>query len=169
MGWYFSGLKTHQAISGANGQAGGANFTDPSTPAQVAYFSKVFQSIPIRNGGNNKQILMAHQVIYTTCLACVKMSFLFLFRRLFVAKRLPIFLNIVSLGVILWWLVICVLTILEYHKVSMNIIVFWIATMVTNLASDIVILTIPQFFVWKLHMSLHKKLVLAFTFLLGGW
>ena len=45
---------------------------------------------------------------------------------------------------------------------------YYIGAWVPNIVTDLAILTLPQFHVWKLHVSLPTKFALAGTFILGG-
>lgn len=57
---------------------------------------------------------------------------------------------------------------LSIPSTTIDTLPFWITMGAVNLVLDIIILAIPQTRVWKLQLTMRKKIAISLVFLLGG-
>ncbi|KAJ5177795.1 uncharacterized protein N7500_000494 [Penicillium coprophilum] len=122
--------------------------------------------------------LFTGSILYTGCIACIKLSILMLYRRLFPVKTMKFAVNLVSLIVILWaacgilaGCFTCIPTEKLWHPMveggCMDLSRFYYGLQVPNIATDAIILLMPMHIVWKLPISKTQKLCLSGIFILG--
>ncbi|CDM30642.1 hypothetical protein DTO013E5_2422 [Penicillium roqueforti] len=122
--------------------------------------------------------LFTGSILYTGCIASIKLSILMLYRRLFPVKSMKYAVSIVSLIVILWaacgilaGCFICIPTEKLWHPMlpggCMNLSKFYYGLQVPNIATDAIILLMPMHIVWNLPISKVQKLGLSGIFILG--
>ena len=125
------------------------------------------------------QSAIVGQVIYCLPMACVKLSILFLYRRLFPSKRLKKALIVIGIFVLSYSIAAVFVVIFQCYPIQSN----WDPTVtgycvsygdfltvngVFNILSDFVILCVPLPILWRLQVSKNQKWVLSGMFLLGG-
>ncbi|CAI7608044.1 unnamed protein product [Penicillium discolor] len=122
--------------------------------------------------------LFTGSILYTGCVASIKLSILMLYRRLFPVKAMKYAVNIVSLIVILWaacgilaGCFTCIPTEKLWHPMveggCMNLSKFYYGLQIPNIATDAIILLMPMRIVWNLPISKAQKLGLSGIFILG--
>lgn len=157
--WF--GVMTWGLIAGG----GGANI------ASIAHEYSVFQAF--------LKSLYTLNAVYALAITCVKLSILFLYRRIFTTLRFAQ----VSLGFIVivcvWWIIFTCCTLLpcipprkfwypELDGPCYNYDEFFLGSEVVDIILDFAILTLPVRMVSTLQMSDRHKWVLYFVFLVGG-
>jgi len=127
------------------------------------------------------QILVATQLLYYAAQAAVKFSLLLLYHRIFGVgtSRFRYAIYIVGCLVIMWFLASFIDSILEcipvqaewnttiQHPKCQDIREAALATGISNLIFDIIILALPVPMIWRLKMDTRVKASLTFIFLLG--
>ncbi|KAJ5519319.1 hypothetical protein N7453_001741 [Penicillium expansum] len=120
-------------------------------------------------------------VVYNISITFSKASVLFLYERIFsIDRRLRLWIRIMMLILIAYHLSTSFGLIFATNPVqaqwkywiphtSTDKVAFYIVIGVANLLLDIVILSIPQTIVWKIHQSLKKRISIAAVFMLGGF
>ncbi|KAJ5356136.1 hypothetical protein N7517_010745 [Penicillium concentricum] len=122
--------------------------------------------------------LFTGSILYTSCIASIKLSILMLYRRLFPVKTMKYAVNVVSLIVILWaacgvlaGCFTCIPTEKLWHPMleggCMDLSKFYYGLQVPNIATDAIILLMPMHIVWRLPISKTQKLGLSGIFILG--
>ncbi|OQD85129.1 hypothetical protein PENANT_c011G05538 [Penicillium antarcticum] len=122
--------------------------------------------------------LFTGSILYTGCIACIKLSILMLYRRLFPVKSMKYAVNIVGMIVILWaacgilaGCFICIPTEKLWHPMMqggcMNLSKFYYGLQIPNIATDAIILVMPMHIVWNLPISKAQKVGLSGIFVLG--
>ncbi|OQE10268.1 hypothetical protein PENVUL_c004G08074 [Penicillium vulpinum] len=122
--------------------------------------------------------LFTGSILYTGCIASIKLSILMLYRRLFPVKTMKYAVNIVSLIVIMWaacgilaGCFVCIPTEKLWHPMieggCMNLSKFYYGLQIPNIATDAIILLMPMHIVWNLPISKIQKLGLSGIFILG--
>ncbi|CRG87521.1 hypothetical protein PISL3812_04539 [Talaromyces islandicus] len=124
---------------------------------------------------------LAVTVVYNISLTFSKASVLFLYERIFfVSDRLRIWIRITMFILVAYLLSASFGLIFTTNPVqaqwkywiphtTIHKLPFYIVIGVANLLLDIVILSMPQAIVWKLHQSLQKRISIAAVFMLGGF
>ncbi|KAJ5945683.1 hypothetical protein N7454_002522 [Penicillium verhagenii] len=122
--------------------------------------------------------LFTGSILYTSCIACVKLSILMLYRRLFPTKLMKAGVNIVGLIVILWaacgilaGCFICLPTKKLWLPTTpgacMDLGKFYYGLQIPNIATDAIILVMPMHTVWNLPISRAQKTALSGIFVVG--
>ncbi|KAJ5218688.1 uncharacterized protein N7498_000787 [Penicillium cinerascens] len=122
--------------------------------------------------------LFTGSILYTCCIASVKLSILMLYRRIFPTKQMKIGVNIVSMIVILWaacGILTGCFTCIPTEKLwypelpggCMDLSKFYYGLQVPNIATDAIILFMPMHVVWGLPISRTQKFGLSAIFILG--
>ena len=120
-------------------------------------------------------------IMLTLTLGVIKLSVLLLYRRLFVGSLFHHYSMTMCMVTVLWSLSFCFAfafqcgTRLQYFWTSVAAIeehcddtnAIELAFVVTDVATDLMVLAIPQPIVWKLHLSTPQKVGLCGIFLLG--
>lgn len=125
------------------------------------------------------QSTMVTAMCYNTSNFSVKISVLFLYRRIFPTRWLKFTLLALGLFTFFQWITFNLVTIFQCVPVSAqwtpglgaNCVNYSIATMVSeilNVVTDILILASPMHTVWRLKASKARKRLITLTFLLGG-
>lgn len=126
------------------------------------------------------QIAFASEFFYIFTVGIVKLSLLLYYRRIFVLSLVsPRFrrMNDIVLGVAgLWMLAFFITTLLQARPISWNwtevgsvsnLHDFFICEAVTNIALDLTVLCMPMLIVYRMCMSLRKKILVVGIFGLG--
>ncbi|KAJ5747170.1 uncharacterized protein N7511_008866 [Penicillium nucicola] len=151
------------------------------SPEQIVTYLKVRQHpihSEISHGLTNPKTLFTGSILYTGCIACIKLSILMLYRRLFPVKSMKYAVNIVGMVVILWaacgilaGCFICIPTEKLWHPMMqggcMNLSKFYYGLQIPNIATDAIILIMPMHIVWNLPISKAQKVGLSGIFVLG--
>lgn len=125
------------------------------------------------------QTAIIAEVIYNPPITCVKLSVLFLYRRLFPSNNLKKALGIIGAFVLSYNTAAVFVVIFQCYPIEAN----WDPTVsgqcvnygdfvlvngVLNILSDFIILCLPLPILWRLQVSTNQKWVLSGMFLLGG-
>ncbi|KAF2230137.1 hypothetical protein EV356DRAFT_520173 [Viridothelium virens] len=124
----------------------------------------------------------ADYIIYQTygvALTSIKLSILLFYRRIFVTRSFRLQVNIVGALVIVWLFVNAFVAAFQCNPVKkewmveipgkcMDPLNYIVGVHSTNIALDFIILALPMSGVWRLQMSVSKKIGVAAIFLLGG-
>lgn len=125
------------------------------------------------------QTLFTGSILYTGCIACIKLSILMLYRRLFPTKPMQAAVNWVS-GIVVLWAVCgiiagcfnCIPTEkLWYPQLPggcMNLPKFYYGLQIPNIVTDAIILIMPMPVVWSLPVSKAQKVGLSGVFVVGA-
>ncbi|KAL9117370.1 MAG: hypothetical protein Q9187_006091, partial [Circinaria calcarea] len=117
--------------------------------------------------------------IYGVAVTLIKMSILLFYRRVFATPQFRLRTNIVGAMVIMWLIVNNFLSAFQCRPIEKAWLIlipgecvdplkYILGVHTTNLALDIIILALPVSAVWRLQISLAKKISVAGIFLLGG-
>ncbi|OJJ45261.1 hypothetical protein ASPZODRAFT_17481 [Penicilliopsis zonata CBS 506.65] len=122
--------------------------------------------------------LFTGSILYTCCIACIKLSILTLYRRLFPTKSMLVAVNIVGAIVVLWCFGACLIstvTCIPLHKLweptvpggCIDLPKFYYGLQGPNIITDAVILIMPMKIVWDLPISRVQKSLLSGIFVVG--
>ncbi|PWY90617.1 hypothetical protein BO94DRAFT_593529 [Aspergillus sclerotioniger CBS 115572] len=127
------------------------------------------------------QIALANNILYNNSVSLAKVSILLFYRRIFAVSRL---FTIVfwALGALIagYWFSAVGGLIFSTNPIdaqwkawiphtNIKDKTFWIAMGIANILLDFTLLCIPQPFVWRLHQTRQRKLLLSLVFCLGGF
>ncbi|KAK4150068.1 hypothetical protein C8A00DRAFT_37347 [Chaetomidium leptoderma] len=119
------------------------------------------------------------EILFFTTLALIKWSVLAMFYRIFPTRFMKWGYIILGSMTAAWWIAVMLVTIFQctpVHKMwdlaaegtCINANVFYISTNgVPNIVTDVMILVLPMWEVYKLHVSRSQKIAIACSFLLG--
>ena len=127
------------------------------------------------------QVLFALQIMHTCAMPILKASVLIFYTRLFVSRGFHIAVYCIGAYVSLWFISILFATLFQCSAISDNwgttesqfagclpsIIYMYQTAAITNVISDLAILTVPWPIVWKLQMPKTHKLAVSAIFLTG--
>lgn len=122
--------------------------------------------------------LFTGSILYTLCIASIKLSILMLYKRLFPVRPMNIAVQVVSLIVIVWaacgilaGCFICVPTEKLWNPMipggCMDLGKFYYGLQIPNIVTDAIILVMPMHTVWGLPISKAQKTGLSIIFVLG--
>ncbi|KAG0157579.1 hypothetical protein PDIDSM_4764 [Penicillium digitatum] len=122
--------------------------------------------------------LFTGSILYTGCIASIKLSILMLYRRLFPVKTMKFAVHVVSLIVTIWascgilaGCFACIPTEKLWHPMleggCIDLSKFYYGLQVPNIATDAIILLMPMHIVWNLPIAKAQKLGLSGIFILG--
>ncbi|KAI9933726.1 hypothetical protein MW887_004798 [Aspergillus wentii] len=122
--------------------------------------------------------LASGSFLYTLCVACIKLSILALYKRLFPIKFMVNSVNFVAALLVLWAFGVCLIgavTCIPFEKLwnpmipggCIDLPKFYYGSQVPNIVSDAVILVMPMRVVWLLPISNKQKTLLSGIFVLG--
>ncbi|CEJ58752.1 hypothetical protein PMG11_07398 [Penicillium brasilianum] len=122
--------------------------------------------------------LFTGSILYTLCVASIKLSILMLYKRLFPVKPMDIAVMIVSLIIILWaacGILAGCFTCIPTEKLwdpmipggCMDLGRFYYGLQIPNIVTDAIILVMPMHTVWGLPISKAQKTGLSIIFILG--
>ncbi|KAJ5653893.1 hypothetical protein N7490_000896 [Penicillium lividum] len=122
--------------------------------------------------------LFTGSILYTGCIACIKLSILSLYRRLFPTKTMKAAVNVVGTIVILWaacgilsGCFICLPTRKLWLPATpgacMDLGKYYYGLQIPNIATDAIILVMPMHTVWNLPISRAQKTGLSAIFIVG--
>ncbi|GAM42648.1 hypothetical protein TCE0_044f16819 [Talaromyces pinophilus] len=127
-----------------------------------------------------RKIAFASEFFYITTVGIVKLSLLLYYRRIFVLSLVsPGFrgMNDILIGVVcLWILAFFITTFFQARPISWNwtevgsvsnLHDFFISEAITNIALDLIVLCMPMLVVYRMRMSLRKKMLVVGIFGLG--
>ncbi|KAH7309694.1 hypothetical protein B0I35DRAFT_515107 [Stachybotrys elegans] len=123
--------------------------------------------------------IIVNLVMYHTAVTCVKLSILFLYRRIFPSRRFLVALYTVGGLVLAWFITSVFIAVFHCFPLSMawdpsvegHCINLGLASLllgIANILIDFVMLGLPLPLVWRLQMETRKKMLLGMTFLAGG-
>jgi hypothetical protein len=119
-------------------------------------------------------------ILYAIAILVIKISILLLYRSLFPTPGINLATKIIAAISVAWAFETALVGILSCRPVKsfwdititerkcINTTAFFIANSAVHVVIDIAILTLPIRKVWPLKMSIQKKVVVSFMFLLGG-
>ncbi|MCJ1381222.1 hypothetical protein MMC17_004331 [Xylographa soralifera] len=128
--------------------------------------------------------LMVDTCFYAFGQVTVKISLLLLYRYLFTSKRLHLWINITIIFMLAWGVAVLFGSIFSCNPINafwdfelqgtpgvycINFQAFWISVAVPNILTDVLILAMPIWQVWKLQLNRRSKIALTFIFLLGSF
>lgn len=130
-----------------------------------------------------KNMLGSHLIVvfYIASINFTRLSALTLYARLFrVSRRMIHILWTVGVIVFLWWIASEIIPWFACHPVAKTLdpmipgtcakrIAYYHAVGLVNPLLDVTVLLLPMPIVWKLNMSLKKKLLASVVFILGYW
>ncbi|KAJ5489090.1 hypothetical protein N7539_003980 [Penicillium diatomitis] len=122
--------------------------------------------------------LFTGSILYTLCVASIKLSTLMLYKRLFPVKSMRTAVQVVSLIIILWaacgilaGCFLCIPTDKLWNPMipggCMDLAKFYYGLQIPNIVTDAIILVMPMHIVWSLPISKAQKTGLSIIFILG--
>ncbi|EPS32393.1 hypothetical protein PDE_07353 [Penicillium oxalicum 114-2] len=122
--------------------------------------------------------LFTGSILYTLCVASIKLSILMLYKRLFPVRPMKAAVQVVSLIIILWaacGILAGCFTCIPTEKLwnpmipggCMDLGKFYYGLQIPNIVTDAVILVMPMHIVWGLPISKAQKTGLSIIFILG--
>ncbi|KAL8747133.1 MAG: hypothetical protein Q9190_000956 [Brigantiaea leucoxantha] len=138
-------------------------------------------AILLTNPAAFAKVVIATEVLYNPAIACVKFSFLLLYRRVFPGRNFHIVLWLIGTIVFVYsWIIVLTaifqcrpiqaawdITITDAKCIKFNVEVVIFA--VFNVITDVAILILPIPVLWKLQIPMSKKIQLMGVFLTGGF
>jgi len=124
--------------------------------------------------------MFAGELLFFTCLALIKWSVLAMYYRIFPTRFMKLGYAVLGAMTAAWWIAVMLVTIfqcLPVHKYwdletpgkCVNANVFYISTNgVPNIIMDAMILCLPIYEVYKLHVSRKLKIAIGANFLVGS-
>ncbi|KAL9023510.1 MAG: hypothetical protein Q9180_008206, partial [Flavoplaca navasiana] len=122
----------------------------------------------------------ANELVYASIVTCIKTSVLCLYLRIFgVNKKFAIVVKCFIVAAVVWGIAVLLTTIFQCNPVRgawdisvprnqcFNLRTWLIATNVPNIVIDFGIICLPLPLVWKLKLSIERKIGLTGVFLLG--
>ena len=117
--------------------------------------------------------------VYALAITCVKLSIIYLYRRIFTTRRFQQVSLGVAIVVVIWWIVFTLCTLLpclppqkfwhpELEGPCFNYDEFFLGSEIIDIVLDFSILTLPVRVISSLQMSRQRKWILYFIFLIGG-
>lgn len=141
-------------------------------------------AVPVEGYNTNRalysKLSLPVTVVYNISITFSKASVLFLYERIFsIDRRLRLWIRIMMFILVAYLLSASFGLIFTTNPVqaqwdywiphtTIDKLPFYIVIGVANLLLDIVILSIPQTIVWKIHQSLKRRISIAAVFMLGG-
>ena len=129
---------------------------------------------------HHRQSLYTLNGIYPFAISCVRLSIVFLYRRIFSTQKFHFWSTIAICVITLWWVVFTVFTLVpcippqsfwngnQFTARCYNYDSFFLGIGIVEIILDFVILLMPVRMVLKLQMSARRKALLCFIFLLGA-
>ncbi|KAG8163163.1 hypothetical protein KVR01_007641 [Diaporthe batatas] len=125
-------------------------------------------------------ILYADNICYTCCTITVKLSILLLLRRIFTSRSFQIIAYTLTGIFVVWWITVLFFQIFSCYPVHsfwdfevrqscIDTTKFYNGVAISNILMDFILLALPLPMIWKLQMTLRKKLQVSFIFILGGF
>ena len=119
------------------------------------------------------------EISYSITIPAVKISILLLYRSIFPGRRFAIIANIVGAGVLAWGIAVLLTAIFSCKPIHgfwdlttpsscISVRTFYIGNSISNLITDIIILSLPVPPVWKMKLSKIRKVGVLGMFLTGG-
>lgn len=125
------------------------------------------------------EILYVYENFYAPAIATSKFSVLLFYNRIFSIRSFRMALYAIGTTVIMWWIAMQFTVIFECtpidftwtpkgpgHCISLD--KFFLGQAIPNIATDIVLLSIPIPMIWKLQLPHSQKVALSGVFLTGG-
>ena len=125
------------------------------------------------------QIFLSNELTYTIASPIIKLSLVYLFRRIFNVSKFRLVSTIVIVWIALWGVAVFLAAALQCRPLK----AFWVKSIdghcfdgekyfrgnqVINIILDFVLLALPMPMVYKLHVRWQDKVALAGVFILGG-
>lgn len=128
---------------------------------------------------NFKKTLYGFNLIYVTTPPTIKLCILLMYRRLFPTRHFTRAVYVLGSVLVIWWIVSFVMGIVNCLPIQgfwdptltptcINFENYSIGYAVVNIATDVIILTLPIRVVWRLQLPVGQKVGLTFIFLLGS-
>ena len=127
------------------------------------------------------QLVTASLVTYSVTITMVKISILLLYRRVFDTKKVKVFTAILGAICFAWGIAATICLVFQCHPFSgmwtpedtftdkcFDLKAYYASISGTNMALDIVILSLPMYMIWGLGLPASQKIGLTLIFLLGG-
>ncbi|MCJ1327612.1 hypothetical protein MMC10_004283 [Thelotrema lepadinum] len=142
----------------------------------VGFFGEPFESLTEDQTVAFLKVFFATQFFYIFAVAFVKLSVLFLYRRIFSAGKTPVVIWVLVALTIGWIVSFFFATLFQIYPVwcnwevcepTANYPVMYVLSSVTDILLDVVILCLPVFFIRRLQMSTGKKIGITAIFGLG--
>lgn len=125
------------------------------------------------------QIGWSNAFVYTACVACIKLSILALYKRLFATKHMVVAVNVVTAMIVLWavsiWVVGAVqcIPVRKFWNPSVegsciDPTPFYYGMQIPNIITDLIVLAMPMKTVWSLPIPTTQRLLLSGVFIVGG-
>ncbi|MCJ1284060.1 hypothetical protein MMC26_003391 [Xylographa opegraphella] len=145
----------------------------------VAMADRTFSGVKIM-----LKYLIVAECFYAFGQVTVKISLLLLYRYLFTSKRLHLWINITIVFMLAWGVAVLMGSIFSCNPINafwdfelqgtpgvycINFQAFYISVAIPNLLTDVLILAMPIWQVWKLQLDRRSKIALTFIFLLGSF
>ncbi|KAI9782772.1 MAG: hypothetical protein M1816_001724 [Peltula sp. TS41687] len=126
------------------------------------------------------RMMYSYELLYALSIALIKTSIVLLFRRLFPTPRFKRAANIMLIFNIVCYITFTFTVIFQCNPIHyawenplsekcINQVAFFIFAGVMGCVTDIAILIMPMFEIWKLQLSQRRKVALTIMFLLGGF
>ena len=125
------------------------------------------------------KLVVANEIVYNPAVVAIKSSILLLYRRLFPGRHFHIILWCVGGFVLSYSIAQCLVEVFECSPVNslwnpqvkgecIDLSSELIASSVLNVVTDVFLLVLPLPILWRLQISMKRKLELIGIFLLGG-
>ncbi|KAJ5413725.1 hypothetical protein N7509_000352 [Penicillium cosmopolitanum] len=120
-------------------------------------------------------------ILYTTSIAIIKASILTMYYRILPTRFVEISVSVLGVIVFMWWFEGCLVTVFQCQPIQkawgMSTLEgrcidkgkWYFGAAVPNIVTDVAILTVPIYEIWRLRLPNAQKFAIASTFLLGGF
>ncbi|KAG9235563.1 hypothetical protein BJ875DRAFT_458794 [Amylocarpus encephaloides] len=147
-----------------------------SIACQLKGVGKHIEAVSKENVALILEMLYVTQIFYILAPAAIKLSLLFLYKRIFVTKRFTMVCNVLLGVVAVWVTIMTFMGIFNCTPVDafwtgkgkcVNFKQFALGYAAVNIGTDLIIWVLPVPMVWKLQLPIGQKISLTLIFILG--
>ncbi|KAK5076367.1 hypothetical protein LTR64_006153 [Lithohypha guttulata] len=136
--------------------------------------------VPLESLFTIGKAIYGDEIVYVVALATIKVAILVMYCRVFVLRSFKIAAWILSTITVVWSLMFIFICVFQCSPIPrawnltipgkcLNLRAVFIGNAVPNIVTDAIILCMPLYHVWKLHVRLAQRLALTGIFLLGAF
>jgi hypothetical protein len=134
----------------------------------------------IRQRANIEQYVYANNICYAITLPMIKLSILATYRRLFFINKGFQRVSVIVAALVVGWMISVTIVVIftcnpiagawirTINRTCINQTAFYYGNAILNVITDIILLVMPLPMIWKLNMSMRKKVNVTLLFILGS-
>ncbi|KAK3995731.1 hypothetical protein QBC44DRAFT_12543 [Cladorrhinum sp. PSN332] len=127
----------------------------------------------------NQKLLFSGELIYPSAIAVTKLSILTMYQRIFPTKTMKLGWIVLGGMTAAWYVAVCLVAVFQCKPVGkvfdpmgpgtcINPTDFFLGNSIPNIITDVAILALPTYEVYKLNLPRHQRVALGAVFLLGA-